>query len=805
MTEEMKKQRVRQALDRELAFLNTTPMQRQRVFSGAVGERKMNQKGLRLSFGLVLALILTGLTLTAFAVGLALSQYYAKVAEMDADGALIRWELKDKIEFVNLMQSSDFDMNQEDFARVNDETLPPEEREAAADKIIDDRYGKLIREQIGVWDDMGLEVAVDSTGMAPDAMIIFKEHYLTEHPQGLHSMEDWMDFTDALGYYLRDEYEPAYAAARGENQYSVQEKPVVDEAYAVSILRGYMTEVLDWDADAVEEMEPDIQWNGSLHVWRLSGAVPMASMEKSQYPVTKGKNIEITSDGLCRLTLLVDDRGHHTRDTLDMEQFYRDYWEEPERLARLSLPQGQDVARAAVQEKYGLSDAELNRLFLSAESIGVGEEKGELWRMQYHTHYAYNQEPMYAALVNMQTGQAEAVYSYQLKDLPPAWTVLDFAARKEREQGWYSQWSPADKEELVRRLEEAGLMDKVADDQEPDGAVAAAFGAKGYPSALNVTVMAHALLGPEEAWDEATRDLYGYLRNKYAIHSQDALSGLNTQDREVTGEAAADIVKRAACRAWEMPEGSLDAWETRWQLQQVSFLNQTRIFYQVFLTRPREDTADTFSGKQSMTYRVLLDGTVADASLAPGWYSPAQDRAVTEERALYDGESWQLFNRYAQKHGLMLEYPDFFHWPMEHKASCAEELQPILRQKELTDPRLLAFLAHAYGLPGKDDLSLENAQRMARVYAKKAFELNDQAERLMRPACVFFDVTNPKRPFWKFAFSFEQTWAEAREAGLNAELYYAVTLDARTGEFLAAFTYGPQDGQTGLDAWQRWF
>ena len=40
---------------------------------------------------------------------------------------------------------------------------------------------------------------------------------------------------------------------------------------------------------------------------------------------------------------------------------------------------------------------------------------------------------------------------------------------------------------------------------------------------------------------------------------------------------------------------------------------------------------------------------------------------------------------------------------------------------------------------------------------------------------------------------------------MNPSLYYAIRLDARTGEILSACSYGPKDGQTGVEAWDRWF
>ena len=216
----MKKERIRQALDTEFAFLNTTPSQRRQLLFAAMGERKM-KKRMKLSVALVMVLALMSLAFTAYAITTAIQQYYAHVAEMDADGALIRWEMQDKIDFVNLMKGAEFEVDPEDLEIMNDETRPNSEREAAADRIIEERYGELILEKVGRWDDMGMDVRQNTVGLPPDETIIFKERYLAEHPEGLNTAEDWMNFTDALGYYLRDEYYPTYEAAKGEEKEAV--------------------------------------------------------------------------------------------------------------------------------------------------------------------------------------------------------------------------------------------------------------------------------------------------------------------------------------------------------------------------------------------------------------------------------------------------------------------------------------------------------------------------------------------------------------------------------------------------------
>lgn len=808
MTEQMKKERIRQALDTEFAFMNTTPSQRRQLLSAAMGERKM-KKRMKLSVALVMVLALMSLAFTAYAITTAIQQYYAHVAEMDADGALIRWEMWDKIDFVNLMKGAEFEVNPTDLEIMNDETRPDAEREAAADRIIEERYGKLILEKVGRWDDMGMDVRQNTMGVPPDETIIFKERYLAEHPEGLNTAEDWMLFIDALGYYLRDEYYPAYEAAKGEEKDAVPTRPPVDEAYAVQCLRSYMTEVLSWTPVAVEAMEPTVEWDADYQIWTVSGEVPESSMKPEMEPVTKDKKITKTESGY-RLTLMVDSFGSINVSGEDKATFYHDSQRDHAAPSKITSRQAEELAAKAVMEKYGLTETELNRYFCDGEQIGLGEQGGALYAMRFHTHFAYNCKNMYCAYVNMTTGKAETVFSYRPEDLPAEWGVLTYAAQCEQHGKWFLRWSSEEKQQLLQLMADAGIIMKQDEERNPDEAAAEAFGISGYASMLNFTVMAHRLLGPEDGWDVATRGVYEDLRNQYFIRSQDMTEQLNLQASEIDGEQAIKIIREAVCLAWDMQPAALDNWEAVAQLRQDSTQNQSQILYQVFLTRPREERGqDTFSGKNSMMYRVRIDGTVMDAGRMPGWYSPAQDRAVTEEAKLYDGEIWRYFDTYAEAHDLM-DRKDFFHWPIEEKANCAKEMGAMIEEKinadpDFADPRLLALTRHTYGLPTENELSEDKAKTLSWEQLESAFGLTANQTVFLRPAGSFFDVTDPDKPVWKIVYSAEENSYSAQEAGMNPSLYYAIRLDARTGEFLSACSYGSKDGKTGVDAWNQWF
>ena len=125
-------------------------------------------KRTKLSTGIILVAVLMLLSAVALAVGILVNDYYAKVAEMDASGALGRWNLEDKITFVRTMQECGFEIDPELYQTAMNENVPESQREEAANRIVDATYGALIRQQQGYY----ISEPEDSFGVAPDPVIV---------------------------------------------------------------------------------------------------------------------------------------------------------------------------------------------------------------------------------------------------------------------------------------------------------------------------------------------------------------------------------------------------------------------------------------------------------------------------------------------------------------------------------------------------------------------------------------------------------------------------------------------------------
>ena len=630
----MRENELYRALDASVMGCQPSDYWKNRMVRQIVKGEEM-KKRTKLSVGAIIVAALLLISAAALAVSALINEYYAKVAKMEREGALERWQLEDKLAFVSNMKEYGFALDEELYAQAADESQPAERREAAADRIINNTYGEMIRRSMMYYQT----VEDDSLGMAPDTRDVFDERYFAEHPDWDETREGMTAYFDAVGHFLRDEL--------GRENYAdtVTEKPVVDEAYAVKALRDEMKDNLGWDPEAVDAMEPEVVWDEECRQWYVRGEVSRESMEKAtdlrrgMNPVLYTSNVWETADG-WDCFVLVDEKGHIWTENESRWEFARAYRDKTDPVEKISMKRAMELAETAVKEKFRPDGAEWHEVFADAEDIGTGEADGRLYRFDFHRHYFYydDEDLLYGAVVNMATGKTETVLSYRAEDRVPVWQLLEYAAKTEQAEGWYSVWKPESRKGLAEMIRACGLLpeDGQLPAEETDALAAEAFGAQGHLSLLNVKAMMHALLGQEDAWSLETKVLADRLAGRYMISGEDLLAEQRTEQADISADEAARIIKAAVCEAWEMPADALDKWTVVTRkaedrvTEDISRPDPTRVsmvYYRVFLTRPDEEVGlDTFGGLDNMNYRLALDGTVLTTEQHKGWYSPKEDR-----------------------------------------------------------------------------------------------------------------------------------------------------------------------------------
>lgn len=434
MDERALKQRIRASAERATAGLRDDPWLTERVLAAACTKdaKRSGLSGKRtIIFVIVLALLLG--SVTALAITLSLSHMTKRVAELEGSGQLETWGLEAKVAFVTAMRESGYDVSAEDWRILSDTSRAAEEREQAADRIIYDRYGAY-QEAANAEYVMPLESVM---GQMPDPVQIFAERYMAENPNATE-----LEYTDALGYWLRDEYIPQVWAA--------QETPAVptpaqsntltqEEACADFI--GYMTEVIGLTSDTVNAAELAARQDASSGAWNVTATLPAG---KLQQPITNDAVNE--SENGCILSYWVARakhgewcRGAMLEAVSEEAAFFNLY--------TISSDEGERLAVQAIQSKYQLTDSEVARYFVYHADTYTGDPSCLREGIVLRTHNRQTAPWDYAAIVNMTTGEVEDLFTSgdlfgRLTQLAKAWDKLQEDDEWLQYYRWYATWSP---------------------------------------------------------------------------------------------------------------------------------------------------------------------------------------------------------------------------------------------------------------------------------------------------------------------------------------------------------------------------
>ena len=119
----------------------------------------------------------------------------------------------------------------------------------------------------------------------------------------------------------------------------------------------------------------------------------------------------------------------------------------------------------------------------------------------------------------------------------------------------------------------------------------------------------------------------------------------------------------------------------------------------------------------------------------------------------------------------------------------------------------VAFSSFTYGLPDGKAIPMERALELAQKALVKPLGRNEaEIPFFSRKPDVYYDVTNPDKPLWKFFFHMPLLFDNAQAKDYYGEGVrlpnYKVELDARTGELIRAFPVDLRDVHT-MEDWKR--
>ena len=461
------KRDVRNTLERQLSAVDFTARDRANVLRRMRGEQRTVKR--KISFGLALALSLTVLSMTAVAVGIAVNALYGNVIQMEAQQQLLRWELEDKLAFVTAIREAGLEMDEGDWAILSDEAQGEEARSAAADRIVYARYGELQEEQ-----NAGFVQPRESVyGEAPDIEVVFGERYWAEHPDASEQ-----DYLDAWGYFMRDEYGTIYDAMLQEAAEQTPEERALDEQSALSCLRTAITDIYNWGQAARDSAAYTAAYDAQCGVWLVSAEVKDADMKDAFDPLTEWETVERT-DGGYRLTLAVGLDAAGGFQIAATAQACAELIEKINRedaLYTIHIDEAMEVARRAVQEKYGLTDEQARGYFIREADLYTDDPSCIREGLYFNAHNTYAAAWDYAVIVNFTTGQADDVFTPddlwdRLPKLGEAYFELDCETFLQYMR-WYTTWNPFGRFDEWPQEAQAAAMEGLVEAKAADFAAA---------------------------------------------------------------------------------------------------------------------------------------------------------------------------------------------------------------------------------------------------------------------------------------------------------------------------------------------
>lgn len=178
------------------------------------------------------------------------------------------------------------------------------------------------------------------------------------------------------------------------------------------------------------------------------------------------------------------------------------------------------------------------------------------------------------------------------------------------------------------------------------------------------------------------------------------------------------------------------------------------------------------------TLRHVLVASLIVLTLACGCLALAESGLMTSAPETTTATSGTSAVDFATQFAAMeAEKGPMIRWSLEDKASL----------QALMDAAGMASEGVIYGLPGEDDIPVEEAERIATETVKSTYGLTDEDLTRFVP-CFIFNIFDAENPVYQVTFELE----DMTEAQLEG---YTVCINARTGEVTE--TYSPETDAVG--------
>ena len=392
----------------------------------------------------------------------------------------------------------------------------------------------------------------------------------------------------------------------------------------------------------------------------------------------------------------------------------------------------------------------------------------------------------------------------------------------EQESGYFKNW-PADKKAaLVKALVEQGYTEKTGTvERLLAGMLSGAEAAKTADEALSAFTgrevceisfmeIMQAAWGPFEQWTKEEQAWYSQLMTDMGLqgegHTLYVLPEGPIDDRK-----AITIARREIARGYGVSESELDTYTvtTSFQVPEDSVATGSKqAYWSVDFLAPDSMPVEKRLFSDFWVYVHPETGELRE----PVESLMESKRAYEEQASKISRDPLMIkMKEFSEAHGAYLQGISLEAKAMFSQTLAFEVLQKYGMEPDFFSPMDIAFSSFTYGLPDDKALSLNDALELARKALLDPLGRKEEELRFyLHKPDVFYDITNPMRPLWKFFFHMPSPYSSDEAFGAEVLAYYGenvrmpnykVELDARTGEITAAYAVDLKDVDT-LEDWK---
>lgn len=373
-------------------------------------------------------------------------------------------------------------------------------------------------------------------------------------------------------------------------------------------------------------------------------------------------------------------------------------------------------------------------------------------------------------------------------------------AENEKQQGYYINWTLEQKKNLISSLIELKYMDlsedaKILTTVNLDDRVAhqkaneliEKFTGKDA-SEVNFLSIMQVPMGSVDKWTYEEKAWYSKLMRDVGLEG-DGITQFVEPSGKISEEEAIRIARREVAAGYKVDESKLDSYQVSidFEIPEAAEPNDRQAYWHVKFTAP-DDMSE--NERLFILFPVYIHPDNGTLLWSVQDMLSMKDYHTRPSNDVYNTLSFLE----AEANGAI-----FSDWPLGLKARFSEEVAPkvqkVIDSKDLSsitlydalDVDLIAQSSYVYGLPSDASVSQEKAKEMAALALRNEFNLQDNLLSLYSKIPVYYDITNPAKPLWRFIFSWgvldrDKLESSAKEA--MSGFCFRVEIDAMKGNIV---------------------